>query len=149
MTVWCVSLWLVYRLLVHTEFRDTLGIAKSMDSFNEIIRDVEERCRVRIHILHWLCCHCHSWSCCYVIFGILSDSSFYFSPLSHLVGHQDGCPAFEQFQPSNLRQFDLLWSGHQTFGNIFNIGLLIGFLLYSMHVMLFLIFCWSANISHI
>ena len=47
------------RLLVHPEFRDSLGIAKSMDSFNEIIKDIEEKCRVCIHVyifhMHQIC----------------------------------------------------------------------------------------------
>jgi len=34
------------RLMVHTEFRDVLGIAKSIDSFNQVISDIEEKCRV-------------------------------------------------------------------------------------------------------
>jgi len=51
-TDWCVIvLWLLRRLAVHTEFRDRLGIAKSVDSFNEIISDIEEKCQVRVNVL--------------------------------------------------------------------------------------------------
>ena len=32
--------------MVHTEFRDVLGIAKSIDSFNQVVSDIEEKCRV-------------------------------------------------------------------------------------------------------
>jgi len=34
------------RLAVHTEFRDTLGLAKAVDSFAKIVNDIEEKCRV-------------------------------------------------------------------------------------------------------
>jgi len=43
-------LWPMYRLLVHTEFRDILGLAKSIDSFNQVIDDIEEKCRVCIGV---------------------------------------------------------------------------------------------------
>jgi len=39
------------RLLVHTEFRDRLGIAKSIESFNQVISDIEEKCQVCITLL--------------------------------------------------------------------------------------------------
>ena len=43
-----VVLWPLCRLLVHTEFRDILGLAKSIASFKQVISDIEEKCRVCI-----------------------------------------------------------------------------------------------------
>lgn len=48
-----VVLWPLCRLLVHTEFRDILGLAKSIVSFKQVISDIEEKCRVCItDVLH-------------------------------------------------------------------------------------------------
>ena len=47
----CVNvLMMLCRLMVHTEFRDILGVAKSIDSFNQVVGDIDEKCRVCIHI---------------------------------------------------------------------------------------------------